>query len=359
MWYNPAMDASILIAAALAVLAVVGVVFFARGRGLADTEVRLARLAETTERLASGQAELTGQLKMAQSGLSERLDALTKRLGDGLMQQTQKTGETLTELQKRLAVIDEAQKNITDLSKQMVGLQDILSNKQLRGAFGQSRLEDLVRDALPRAAYDFEVTLANGKRVDCLVRLPKPPGPVAIDSKFPLEAYRALAEARDEAAKTQATRAFSGDLKKHIDDIATKYIVPNETADWALMFLPSEAVYAEVHANFPNVVEEAHRRHVAIVSPSTLMAALTTVRAILKDAQMKEQAERIQQEIERMLSDVRLLDDRVGNLQRHFEQTSRDVEQIATSARKITKSGERIKEVHFEEAPPAPGLPPS
>lgn len=352
------MDASILIAIALAVLVVAGLGFFARGRGLADTEARLARLAETTERLASGQAELAGQLKMAQSGLSERLDALTRRLSDGLMQQTQKTGETLTELQKRLAVIDEAQKNITDLSKQMVGLQDILSNKQLRGAFGQSRLEDLVRDALPPTAYDFEVTLANGKRVDCLVRLPKPPGPVAIDSKFPLEGYRALGDARDEAAKVQAARVFSGDLKKHIDDIASKYIVPHETADWALMFLPSEAVYAEIHANFPNVVEEAHRRRVAIVSPSTLMAVLTTVRAILKDAQMKEQAERIHQEIERMLSDVRLLDDRVGNLQRHFDQASRDVEQIATSARKIAKGGERIKEVRFEEQPSS-GLPPS
>jgi len=352
------MDVWVLIAAVFAVLAVTAVVFFARGRALADTEARLARLAETTERLASGQAELAGQLKMAQSGLSERLDALTRRLSDGLMQQTQKTGETLTELQKRLAVIDEAQKNITDLSKQMVGLQDILSNKQLRGAFGQSRLEDLVRDALPRTAYDFEVTLANGKRVDCLVRLPKPPGPVAIDAKFPLEGYRALGDARDESAKVQAARVFSSNLKKHIDDIATKYIVPQETADWALMFLPSEAVYAEVHANFPNVVEEAHRRRVAIVSPSTLMAVLTTVRAILKDAQMKEQAERIHQEIERMLNDVRLLDDRVGNLQRHFDQASRDVEQIALSARKIAKGGERIKEVRFEE-PPSPGLPPT
>jgi DNA recombination protein RmuC len=353
------MEPWILIAAVVVAFLIAAALTLRRGRGAAEAEARLARLTEVTEKLAAGQAELAGHLKMAQSGFNERLDAIAKRVGDGLMQHTEKTGETLTALQKRLAVIDEAQRHITDLSRQMVGLQEILSNKQLRGAFGQGRLEDLVRDALPPTAYDFQVTLSNGKRADCVVKLPTPPGPIAVDSKFPLEAYRALQEARDETASAQAARAFVADLSRHVDDIADKYIIPSETADWALLFLPSEAIYAEVHSNFPGVVEKAHRRRVAIVSPSTLMAALTTVRAILRDAQMKEQAERIQIEMARLLNDVRLMDERVGNLQRHFEQAGKDIDQIATSTRKIAKSGERIREVHFDESPPEPSLPSS
>jgi DNA recombination protein RmuC len=337
-------DASLLLIAALIVIAA-AVSFVAGRRGRAGTASELARIIETADKLAAQQSELSGRLQQSQATVGERLEALSKRLGDGLAQQTEKTGESLKGLEKRLAVIDSAQKNITELSSQMVGLQDILSNKQARGAFGQVRLEDLVGDALPPNAYAFEHTLSNGARVDCLVRLPSPPGGIAIDSKFPLEAYRALSASSGDAEKVQAERAFKRDFGIHVKAIAEKYQVPGETADWAVMFLPSEAIYAEAHANFPTLVEDAHRRRVAIVSPTTMMATLNTVRAILKDAEMQEQAGLIQLEVERMLNDVRLLDERVGKLATHFRQASGDIDDIVISSRRITDRGDKIKNV--------------
>ncbi len=351
-------DASLLLIAAL-IVGALAVSFWAGRRGRAETARELARIIETAERLAAQQSELSGRLQQSQATVGERLEALAKRLGDGLAQQTEKTGLSLKGLEARLAVIDSAQKNITELSRQMVGLQDILSNKQARGKFGQIRLEDLVRDALPPNAYAFEHTLSNGNRVDCLVRLPSPPGGIAIDSKFPLEAYRALRASSNDAEKVQAERAFKRDFSIHVKDIAEKYLVPGETADWAVMFLPSEAIYAEAHANFPALVDDAHRRHVAIVSPTTLMATLNTVRAILKDAEMKEQAGLIQLEVERMMNDVRLLDERVGKLRTHFRQAGEDIDGIAVSSRKITDRGDKIKNVQLEdtsEDPPVPRL---
>jgi DNA recombination protein RmuC len=264
-------------------------------------------------------------------------------------------------LQKRLAVIDAAQKNITDLSTDIVGLQDILSNKQARGSFGEIQLNDLVGNILPPNAYAFQVTLGNGKRADCLLKLPNPPGPIAIDSKFPLEGYEALRNAADEPARVQARRKLAADLRTHVQDIAARYIVPGETAESALLFLPSEAVYAELHANFRSVVEESYRARVWIVSPTTLMATLNTVRAILKDVHMREQAGVIQTEVVRLLDDVGRLDDRVGKLQRHFDQAGEDLRQIRISADKVNRRGERIVELELEDqdsveqvAPPAP-----
>jgi DNA recombination protein RmuC len=233
-------------------------------------------------------------LQQTQSGLNDRLDGLSKRLGEGLAEQTEKTGQTLKDLQSRLAVIDRAQQNITDLSQQVVGLQDILSNKQARGAFGEIQLQDIMTGALPPSAFALQVTLGNGARADCLLHLPNPPGAIAIDAKFPLESYQALREAKDEAALAQARRTFSADVMKHVRDIAEKYIIPGETAESALMFLPSEAVYAELHANFRNVIEDSFRRRVWIRLATTLMATLNTVRAVLKDARMREQAGVIQ-----------------------------------------------------------------
>jgi DNA recombination protein RmuC len=249
-------DASLLLIAALIVIAA-AVSFVAGRRGRAGTASELARIIETADKLAAQQSELSGRLQQSQATVGERLEALSKRLGDGLAQQTEKTGESLKGLEKRLAVIDSAQKNITELSSQMVGLQDILSNKQARGAFGQVRLEDLVGDALPPNAYAFEHVLSNGTRVDCLVRLPSPPGGITIDSKFPLEAYRALRASSNEAEKVQAERAFKRDFAIHVKAIAEKYLIPGETADWAVMFLPSEAIYAEAHTNFPALVDDA------------------------------------------------------------------------------------------------------
>jgi len=335
-----------------AVVAVVVLVMIlnrgARMRGEATAQI--ARFSELADRLAGTQAELAGRLEQTQLGVNQRLDGLTKRLGDSLLEQGQKTGETLRGLQERLAVIDSAQKNITELSAQVVGLQDILSNKQARGAFGEVQLHDLVANLLPPSAYALQVTLSNRNRADCLLKLPDPPGPLVIDAKFPLESYRAIRDAGDKAAKVQAARAFSLDVRKHVRDIQEKYIIAGETAESALMFLPAEAVYAELHANFPNVVEDAFRRKVWIVSPTTLWATLNTVRAVLKDVRLREQAGRIQTELRAMADDVTRLDDRVAKLQRHFEQSVDDVRQIRISTDKVTWRAARIDLAQLEAA---------
>ena len=309
---------------------------------LSRREGVLGRLSQ----LAEGQAA-------AQNQISERLQAqeraLAKLLGEGMTEISKRTDSTMADIKERLAVIDAAQKNIGELSAQMVSLQDILANKQARGAFGEIQLRDLVQNVLPPSAYAFEQTLGNGKRVDCLLKLPNPPGSIAIDAKFPLESYRALCDAKDEAGRKQAARAFGADIMKHIRDIAEKYIVPGETAESALMFLPSEAVYAELYANFPDVVEKSYLAHVWIVSPTTLWATLHTVRAVLKDVHMREQAHVIQKEVQTMLGDVNRLDDRVGKLQQHFGLAVEDIRQIRISTDKVTKRGERIEEIEVGE----------
>jgi DNA recombination protein RmuC len=301
------------------------------------------RLAQIGDSAAAGQAEL-------RRALDERLDGMARRLGDGLEQSATRTAETLGELRKHLNVIDEAQKNIATLSGQVVGLQDILANKQARGAFGEIQLHDLVQAALPPSAYAFQATLGNQRRVDCLVLLPNPPGPIAIDAKFPLESYNALRNAGDEASRVAAARAFQQDILKHVNDIAERYIIDGETAESALMFLPSEAVYAELHANFRNAVEQSFRKRVWIVSPTTLMATLNTVRAVLRDAQMREQAGLIQREVQAMLRDVQRLQDRVEKLQRHFGQVGDDVRQILVSTEKIVRRSESIENVQLGES---------
>ena len=315
---------------------------------LSRREGVLGRLSQ----LAEGQAA-------AQNQISERLQAqeraLAKLLGEGMTEISKRTDSTLADIKERLAVIDAAQKNIGELSAQMVSLQDILANKQARGAFGEIQLRDLVQNVLPPSAYAFEQTLGNGKRVDCLLKLPNPPGSIAIDAKFPLESYRALSDAKDEAGRKQAARAFGADIMKHIRDIAEKYIVPGETAESALMFLPSEAVYAELYANFPDVVEKSYLAHVWIVSPTTLWATLHTLRAVLKDVHMREQAHVIQKEVLTMLGDVNRLDDRVGKLQDHFGLAVDDIRQIRISTDKVTKRGERIEEIEVGEGGPEAG----
>ncbi|MFQ5765361.1 MAG: DNA recombination protein RmuC [Rhodospirillales bacterium] len=349
------MDTIVIVLAVVALLAAAAA-FLAGRRAGNGTPKELSDILETAQKLS-------GQMQQSEASLNQRLEALTKRLGDGLSEHGEKTGETLKVLHERLAVIDSAQKNITDLSRQMVSLQDILSNKQARGAFGEIQLRDLVTAALPPSAYEFQATLKNGKRADCLLKLPNPPGAIAIDSKFPLESYGKLQDAPDDAAKVQAGREFSAAVRKHVLDIAERYIVAGETAESALMFLPSEAVYAELHANFRNVVEESFRRRVWIVSPTTMMATLTTIRAILKDALMREQAGVIQDEVIRLLEDVARLDKRVDNLQGHFDHAARDIREIRTSTDKVVKRGEKIDELQFDEddgaeelEPPPPRL---
>jgi DNA recombination protein RmuC len=351
------METTTLIALLAAVALVAVVILSLRGeRSRAGAAADMARLAETAEKLSGSQSELAGRMQQAQIGMDQRLDALTKRLGDGFSQQTEKTGETLKGIHERLAVIDAAQKNITTLSEQVVGLQDILSNKQARGAFGEIQLQDLVSAVLPPSAYTWQATLGNNKVADCLILLPNPPGSIAIDAKFPLESYQALRDATDDTARTKAGRAFSADVLGHVRDIADKYIVAGETAESALMFLPSEAVYAELHANFRAVIEESFRKRVWIVSPTTLWATLNTVRAILKDVRMREQAGLIQTEVQKMLDDLGRLDTRVGNLQRHFDQAARDIGDIRTSTDKVTRRGTRIEEMQLGDEQPAEAL---
>ena len=318
-----------------------------------DVAVLQERLKAMTESQAATQAQITDALRSQERQLAEAMDLrlgnFTQRVGERLNAQAQSQSTAMTDLRERLAVIDRAQKNITELSSQVVGLQDILSNKQARGAFGEVQLQDLVQSALPPSAYDFQATLASGRRADCLIKLPNPPGPIAIDAKFPLESYQALRQAEEESVRIAAQRAFANDLRKHVKDIAERYIVPGETAESALLFLPSEAVYAELHANFPNVVEESYRARVWIVSPTTMMATLNTVRAVLRDVRMREQAGVIQTEVQTLLEDVARLDQRVGKLETHFDQASRDIRDIRISTDKITKRGERIKDLELED----------
>ena len=234
----------------------------------------------------------------------------------------------------------------------MSQLQNILSNKQARGSFGEVQLENLVRDALPDSAYDFQVTLSNGRRVDCLLKLPNPPGPIAIDSKFPLESYRELVAASDDTAKDAARRRLEVDVKKHISDIAGRYIIPGETAESAILFLPSEAVYAEINIQLPKLVEASRRAHVYMAGPDNLMLISHTVRAILRDARMHEAAGLIQTQVDLMMQDVNRLDERVNKLATHFSQAERDITDIQTSTRKITARGDKIAEIEVMDAAP-------
>jgi len=316
--------------------------------------------------IATSQSELAGRLQAmsdAQAQLSrnmeDRLEAVGKRLGDGLTEHSVRTGDVIKQVHERLAVIDTAQKNLTDLSDQMVGLQHILSNKQARGAFGEIQLNDLVSDILPPSAYEFQATLGNGKRADCLLRLPNPPGCIVIDSKFPLEGYQALRNAENDDERKGALRSFGTAVLNHVRTISEKYIVPGETAESALMFLPSEAVYAEIHASLPDVIEKSYRARVWIVSPTTLMATLNTVRAVLKDARMREQAGVIQAEVLTLLDDVGRLDKRVGSLQAHFNLAQKDIGDIQTSSGKISKRAERIENIQLQDETPADDLTPT
>ena len=354
---------SFLLGALAAALLAAIAIWLTRGRaakGPNPLEGELARLAQQQNELvgrlaAMAEAQTSAQGELART-LNERLDQVGHRVGTSLEETTARTTETLGNLAARLAVIDEAQKNITDLSSQVVGLQDILANRQARGAFGEVQLQDIVTNALPPSAYAFQATPKGGARADCLIHLPNPPGSIAIDAKFPLDAYHMLRNAKDDAERTVAQRQFRGDLLKHVVAIAEKYIVPGETAESALMFLPSEAVYAELHANFPEVVTKSYQARVWIVSPTTLMATLNTVRAVLKDVEMRKQAGVIQRYVGLLLQDVGRLGGRVENLEKHFAQAEKDIRDIRTSADAITRRGEKIHDVELGEADAADAL---
>ena len=322
-------------------------------------------LATRVQGLSDGQHQLTGGLThvseaQAQSQTSmlqlmeRRLAQVQEQMNENLHGSARRTAQSLGELQQRLTAIDKAQDNITKLSGDVLSLQDILSNKQTRGAFGEIQLTDIVSKALPSDSYTLQHTLSNGKRADCLIHLPNPPGPICIDSKFPLEAYEALRRATTDWELNEAAKLLRTSVKKHIKDIAEKYILDGETADGALMFLPSEAVYAELHSNFPELVREGFASRVWIVSPTTCMATLNTMRAILKDARMREQAGAIRSELSKLFADVERLGTRVENLDRHFNQASKDIADIKVSADKAGRRAKRLDNFDFEELVPEP-----
>ena len=314
---------------------------------------RVQALGDGQERLAGGLTHVSEAQAQSQANMiklmEQRLAQVQNHMNENLQGSARRTAQSLGELQERLKTIDKAQDNITKLSGDVLSLQDILSNKQTRGAFGEIQLNDIVTKALPSDSYTLQATLSNGKRADCLIHLPNPPGPIVIDSKFPLEAYEALRRATTDWEVNEAARFLRGSVKKHIRDISEKYIIEGETADGALMFLPSEAIYAELHANFQEVVREGFAARVWIVSPTTCMATLNTMRAILKDARMREQAGAIRKELGLLYSDVDRLGQRVENLDRHFGQAAKDLTEIKISAEKAGKRARRLDNFDFEE----------
>jgi DNA recombination protein RmuC len=355
-----------LAAFACVVLALLGAIAIMLGRAARARDVEAARreihvgeLEERMAELARIQADTAGrvhtmgevisgrQSELARA-VSERLDAVTHRIGQSMQASTQHTMENLAKLNERLAVIDGAQKNITDLASQVTSLREVLANKQARGAFGQGRMEAIVQDGLPKGSYAFQFTLSNGKRPDCAVFLPADERPLIIDAKFPLEAISALREARTDEAKKQAAQRLRQDVTRHFTDIAERYLIPGETQDLALMFVPSESVYAELHDGFDDLIQKAYRVQVVLVSPSLLMLAIQVMQQILKDARMREAAHEIRTEVGHLMNDLGRLRERVLNLQKHFGQASEDVAQILISADKVAKRGGRIESLEFE-----------
>lgn len=300
-----------------------------------------AKIGAMGELLASAQSRL-------QDTVNQRLDAVTQNLGESMKTSTKNTTDYLQQLHARLAVIDSAQKNIGDLAAQVTTLQQVLGNKQSRGAFGQGRMEAIIQDGMTKDCYEFQATLSNKARPDCCVYLPGSPT-LVIDAKFPLEAVTAFRDAKSDEEKKAATARVRQDLAKHISDIAEKYLIPGETQDMALMFVPSESVYAELYDGFDDIFQKAYRAKVIIVSPSLLMLAIQVIQQIRKDARMREAADKILAEVGLLVGDVHRLRDRVENLDRHFGQVNTDIKQITISADKIVGRGDKIRDVEFGE----------
>jgi len=351
--------------AAIALLLLVLVVALARAnaarrREAAAAAERQRQLEARIGAVAQSNAELNGRLGSMSEWLgarqadmtrvmAERLDNVGQRLGAGLESHAQTTGANLNKLNERLAVIDAAQARIAGMTEEVVSLKDILSNKQTRGAFGQGRMEAIVRDGLPAASYEFQAALSNATRPDCVIRLPGDPRVLAVDAKFPLEAFTLFNGARSEEARKAAMSRVRTDVGKHVKDIMERYLIPGETQDIALMFVPSESIYSDLVEHFDDVVQKAHRGRVVIVSPSLMMMAIQVTQAILRDARLRESAHAIHAEVGKLLNDVRLLAERTAKLEGHFRQAQDDVGLIATSAEKVTRRAARIDAMEFGE----------
>ncbi len=292
---------------------------------------------------------LTGNIEKLNQMVAERLEQISGKVNERLEEGFKKTNETFASVMVRLAVIDEAQKKIDGLTTNVISLQELLGDKRSRGAFGEVQLEHLVRNLLPEQVIEFQATLSTGVRVDCLLDLPAPTGKVAVDAKFPLENYQRMFDATDESERKLARTQFVRDIKKHIDDISGKYIIPGETSDGAVMFVPAEAVFAEIHAYHEDVVNYAQQKRVWIVSPTTLMAVLNTARAVLRDAQMREQLHVMQKELVKLAEEFLRFDKRMKNLATHIEQAHKDVQDVHITSQKITRRFAAIEHVQLDE----------
>jgi DNA recombination protein RmuC len=367
---NVTLGALVALLTALAVILLIAVLFAqgrqSRSRTLEAQEqsLRVEELQQQVFELLKAQSATTGQVQFLAQGfgskqeeltrsVNERLDNVTQRLGQNMTNAAQATAEGLSKLHERLAVVDAAQGRMAELTSHMVTLKDVLANKQARGAFGQGRMEAIVADGLHKNAYEFQHTLSNGKRPDCVIFLPGDERPLTIDAKFPLEAITAFREAQTDDMRKGALARLKQDINKHVNDIAERYLLPGETQDIAMMFVPSESVYAELHENCDDVLQKAFRERVILVSPSLLMLAIQVVQAIVRDSQMRDAAEKIQVEVGKLVEDVGRLRDRAVKLQTHFAQASDDVGQVLISAEKVSKRGGRIQSLELDEDGPA------
>lgn len=319
-----------------------------------EAEARMAELVASQNELTGRMAAMSEHLGARQGEMmrlvSERLEAVTGRVSQSLVDTTKSTQESLSKLQERLAVIDTAQNNITALTGQVVQLQNILANKQTRGAFGEARMAAIVADGLPQGAYEFQFTLSNGARPDCIIHMPNDTPPLVVDAKFPLESWNAIRAAETPEREKIAQQMFRRDVEVHIKAISDRYFLPGETQDTAFMFVPSESVFAEIHEKHESLVTRAHKSRIVIVSPSLLMLSIQVIQSVLKDHRMREQAHLIQGEVIRLMEDVNRLDDRVRKLGNHFGMVTKDVEDVLTSTGKLTRRGSRIADLDFEEA---------
>jgi len=317
-----------------------------------EIEARIGELAriqaDTAGRLHVMGETLTGRQSELARVVAERLDAVTHRVGHSIETTTRHTVESLRHLHERLAVIDNAQRNLTELTSQVTSLREVLADKQTRGAFGQGRMEAIVRDGLPNGSFQFQFTLSNRTRPDCVVFLPGDQRPIVIDAKFPLEALSALSQARTEEETREARSRVRHDVLRHITDIAERYLIAGETQDIGLMFVPAESIYAELYENFHEVIQKAYRAQVMLVSPSLLMLAIQVMQHILKDARTREAAREIRTEVAHLMDDLGRLRERVLKLQQHFGQVTDDIAQILISADKITKRSSRIELLEFD-----------
>jgi DNA recombination protein RmuC len=354
-----AAGAGVLLIALLVLVIVVARGGAARTREAEDAALRTEDLELRLAEMARVQAETVGRLQTMGEGLAarqsdlarlvnERLDAVSGRIGQSMEATTKQTVERLQHLHERLALIDNAQKNLNELSSQVTSLRDVLSNKQVRGAFGQARMEAIVQDGLPKGSFQFQFTLSNNTRPDCVVFMPDQP-PLVIDAKFPLEAVTAHRDAKTDDQRRLAAQRLRQDILRHVSDIAGKYLIPGETQDLALMFVPAESVYSELHDTFDDVVQKSYRSRVIIVSPSLLMLAIQVMQQIHKDARMRAAADRIRHEVAHMINDVGRMRERVLKLQQHFTQSGEDLRQILISAEKVDRRASAIEELDFGE----------